>query len=292
MVQVLFERSHPRFGQLVVWVLLSFCLILAALPVHYMTGQRIGPATILAFLPDAVVRTELLYQATRITLVISALLWATQRLVPWTCWITVVSCTALWSLRMENTYHAAHIFNVTNMLLVLHAGWYQFYSLQIRQSRREGRFWTSALYPRWVYLLSVFYIGLFHTWAGLSKLRYSGIDWGNGVSLQLWIHLFGWPGSVASQLLLDHPAIAKAAQSSALLVETLAILALIPGMRVVVGLALLGLYLGILTTFVDFGFHFNALLVAMFLLPLEPYLNGKVGDQRRGWLRPAAAACR
>jgi len=39
--------------------------------------------------------------------------------------------------------------------------------------------------------------------------------------------------------------------------------------RYAIGLALFGFYLGVLTTFVDFGFHFNAILVAFFLLPVD-----------------------
>ena len=38
----------------------------------------------------------------------------------------------MWSLRMENMTNGAHIFNVTNMLLVIHAMWFHFRATEIR----------------------------------------------------------------------------------------------------------------------------------------------------------------
>ena len=39
---------------------------------------------------------------------------------------------------------------------------------------------------------------------------------------------------------------------------------------------------GVLTTFVDFGFHFNALLVVWFLLPVDWWFGLEFGNQERG----------
>ena len=59
-------------------------------------------------------------------------------------------------------------------------------------------------------------------------------------------------------------------QSGALAIECLSILAIFHwSLRYLVGFGLIGFYVGVLGTFVTFGFHFNAVLVALFLLPCD-----------------------
>lgn len=266
--------SRPHFGQATTLILLGFCLLMAAIPVQHMQGPRIGPATVLSLLPDHLLSAPLLHQLARVFLVGSAILWAMQWFIPWSCWATVIAFTTVWALRMENTYHADHIFNVTNMLLVIHAMWYQFYCPEIRQSLAARQFWQTPLYPRWVFLLSVFYIGLYHTLAGVSKLSFSDLVWANGLSLQLWVHLWGWPGSPFGNVILENRTLATIFQNAVLILELMAILALpLRRLRTVIGIGLLCFYAGVLGTFVEFGFYFNAILVAMLLLPVEPYLR-------------------
>ncbi len=270
-VNDLLRLSRPHFGQPVTWMLLLFALILASVPFEYAAGERIGPATVISWLPAAWLSEPLLYEFVRWTLIVAALMWAMQLVIPWSCWTTAVAFMLLWSLRMENSYGAAHTFNVTNMLLIIHAMWYQFYHREIRSSLREGTFWSTPLYPRWAFMLSVFYLGLFHTLAGLTKIMHSGLDWGNGLSLQLWVTFDGWPQSPFGQLIVANRTFAMIVQTAALIFETVSILALFsPRLRVLIGLGLLGFYLGVLTTFVDYGFHFNAILVALFFLPAQP----------------------
>ena len=63
-------------------------------------------------------------------------------------------------------------------------------------------------------------------------------------------------------------------QTGALAIECLSVLCIFNRwFRYGIGLALFGFYLGVLTTFVDFGFHFNAVLVAFFLLPVDRLLK-------------------
>ncbi len=276
----LFSLSRPHFGQLATWVLLVFAVVLAFIRVEYLEGERIGPATILSFLPGSLLSSTTLYHVIRVVLVISALLWMARWWIPISCWTTVISFTALWALRMENTYHAAHIFNVTNMLLIVHAAWFHFYRHPIRASLAENRYWKTPLYPRWVFLLCIFHMGFFHSLAGISKIAYSGLDWGDGLSLQLWVHLWGWPSSPFRWMMVNSRTIATIFQTAALVFETVSILAIFDRrLRLLVGLGLLGFYVGVLGTFVDYGFHFNAILVALFFLPLEPLLRRRYGMQ-------------
>jgi hypothetical protein len=171
---------------------------------------------------------------------------------------------------MENLTNGAHIFNVTNMLLVVHAMWFHFYRHEIRSGIHQGTFWTDRNYPRWVFWLCVFYLGWFHSLAGFTKIATSGLGWGDGTSMQLWVNLFGFTESPLAQVMLFDSRLTAVLQSGALAIECLSILAIFHwSLRYLVGFGLIGFYVGVLGTFVTFGFHFNAVLVALFLLPCD-----------------------
>jgi hypothetical protein len=279
------ECSLPDFGQLTVWILIVIALCLTSLEPPHQAGPRAEvAATLFSFLPETLLRSVVFYQLLRVVLAIVALSWALQRGLPWTPWATSICFMLLWALRMENVTNGAHIFHVANMLIFLHAAWYFLYRHEIAAARAEGVFWKTRLYPRWVFLLSVFYLGVFHTWAGITKISASGLDWGNGLSLQLWIYLWGWPGSPFGQLVLASRWVARLLQTGALVIESFSFLCWFGYWpRILVGLGLLGFYSGVLGTFVDYGFHFNAILVALFLLPVENWVSARA--ERR--LNPA-----
>jgi hypothetical protein len=123
-----------------------------------------------------------------------------------------------------------------------------------------------------VYLTGLAYLGLFHTYAGLAKLIYSGPGWANGVSLQLWVHMEAYPWSPTTWLLLSSRTAAKWLQMLTLVAETAGILGVIPRLRVAVGLLLLAFYVGVIVTF-PYGFAINAGLVALYFLPVERWLD-------------------
>lgn len=269
------ELARPGFGQFVTWLLLGFAVILAVSPIEFATGVRsANAATIFAWLPDFLLRSGIFFTAVRVLLILSAALWALRISVPISCWATTVLFALMWSLRMENLTNGAHIFNVTNMLLLIHALWFQFYGAELKAATLAGKFWQTPLYPRWVFMLSVFYLGWFHALAGFTKILKTGFGWGNGVSLQLWTEVFGETGSPFAQVILYDDRLTAWLQTGALAIECLSILCIFHWMlRYAVGLGLIGFYIGVLTTFVTFGFHFNAILVALFLLPVD-YLVG------------------
>lgn len=275
-----FDRSTPAFGQWATWILLAFAIILSLTPIEFDSGPRSDtPATIFSWLPAELIRSESFFNIARIVLFVSAGFWAARKLVPWSCWLTVVAFTLVWSLRMENLTNGAHIFNVTNWLLLVHAMWFHFYRDEIRAGISTGQFWNTPCYPRWVFMLSVFYLGWFHSLAGFTKLATTGIGWGNGTSLQLWVHLFGWEPSPFGQLILLDSRLTAVMQTGALLIECLSILAVFHwSLRYLVGLGLTGFYAGVLGTFVTFGFHFNAILVAWFLLPVDRWMGLTFGN--------------
>lgn len=269
----LFERGLPHFGQLSTWLLCLFALILSAYPFEPEVGDRVSPSTVFGWLPSVVLASPLSLHIARFALALFAILWSIRVWIPWSAWATVVAFTLVWCLRMENTSHGAHIFNVTNMLLMVHAMWFHFERKRIKESIRDKRFWSTNLYPNWVFQLSIFYLCWFHMWAGVTKIQNSGLDWGNGLSLQLWVYLWGWPGSPTTKLLLSSRTLTQLLQTGALIFETSSILGIFSKWaRWIVGFNLLGFYLGVLTTFVDYGFHANAVLVAFFMLPVREWM--------------------
>lgn len=269
------DEATPKFGQIATWLLLLFAVIVALTPIEFDMGpQRTDAATIFSWLPESLIRSPELFFGVRIVLLASAVAWAFRIFIPFSCWLTVLSFTLCWALRMENLTNGAHIFNVTNWLLIIHAMWFHYRHHEIRSAVDSGSFWQTRLYPRWVFWLCIFYLGWFHTLAGLSKIMTTGFGWGDGVSLQLWTELFGWKPSPFGQILLWDVRLTALMQTGALMIECLSVLCIVNRwFRYGIGLALFGFYLGVLTTFVDFGFHFNAILVGLFLLPVDRFLG-------------------
>ena len=92
--------------------------------------------------------------------------------------------------------------------------------------------------------------------------------------MQLWVNLFGLKASPLAQLMLFDSRLTAVMQSGALVIECLSIMAIFHwSLRYLVGAGLIGFYVGVLGTFVTFGFHFNAILVALFLLPCDRLLG-------------------
>ncbi len=271
------KLALPAFGQYVTWLLLVFTIVLAVTPIEFATGDRSAQAaTIFTWLPLVLLNSPTFFTSVRVFLVLSALLWAMRIAVPISCWMTTVLFALMWSLRMENLTNGAHIFNVTNMLLLIHALWFQFYSTDMKKAAQANQFWLTPTYPRWVFLLSVFYLGWFHSLAGFTKLYKTGLGWGNGVSLQLWTEVFGETGSPFAQIVLYDSRLTAWLQTGALVIECFSILCIFHWtIRYAVGVGLIGFYIGVLTTFVTFGFHFNAILVAIFLLPVDRWVGLK-----------------
>ncbi len=266
------ERTLPQFNQVVIWALLVMAALLAIWPFHVQTGERGACASVFCWLPDAAIHNRWTWLACRTLLIAGVLLWLNQSWLPWSCWLVVISFTGLWSLHVETTSNTAHIFHMANMLLTIQAIWITADAPLIRAQWRVGTFWKLPLVPRWVSLASITYIGIFHTAAGLSKLLFSGPQWANGTSLQLWTYLWGYPWSPTTRLILSSRWLTQGLQVLTLVVETAGVLAIFPRLRPIVGWGLVAFYIGVLATF-DYGFQFNALLTALYFLPFEQLIT-------------------
>ena len=259
----LLDLADLRFGVLSVRILLAMVILIALFPIEFSLGPRSDePATIFTWLPEGLLRNGLFFTLVRIGVIAAAVLWWGRIWTPVSCWLTVGLAMLLWSLRMENLTNGAHVFNVANMLLVVHAMWFHFYHREIDEAlaSKVDDTTTAELarnheqlqhcYPRWVFMLSVFYLGWFHSLAGFNKILSSGFGWGNGVSLQLWTKLFGWEPSPFGQLLLYDARLTAWMQTGALMIECACILVVFNRwLRYGLGFALFGFYMGVLTTF-------------------------------------------
>jgi hypothetical protein len=266
-------RSLPHFNQLVVWCLLATAAILAVWPMFQIReGQRHGHATLFFWLPDAWLDSPAVFWLFRVVLIAGIVLWVFNRAVPWSCWLTTIGFTGLWSMHVENTYNTSHIFHMANMLLVIQSIWHTADATAIKDALATGSFWTTTLVPRWVSLASIAYIGLFHTAAGLSKLTESGPGWASGTSLQIWTYLWGYSWSPTTHAIVGSRAFTRILQIATLMFETAGVLAIFPRLRPWIGLGLVGFYIGVLATF-DYGFQFNALFTGLYFLPCEAWIS-------------------
>jgi hypothetical protein len=272
----LFSRSRPLFGQVTLWCLLvcGWCLCGYFLA-HWRTtplGEPTGPASVLAFLPDAIRHSRLVFLGCGVLFYLASVFWLFQKLLPLSGWLTALAFTAVGALYMENASQATHVAHLTNWFLLLHALWYQVCHREIRTALAACRFWQTPLYPRWVHSLGVLYLGLFYGFSGLSKWRASGLGWPNGVSLQLWASLWGDPDSIWTRMILTNRGLAVALQTATILGETGGFVAIFSRrLRPLIGLALIGFHVGAICVF-GWGFHANMLLLALFFLPFDRWI--------------------
>jgi hypothetical protein len=245
---------------------------MACLPFTVREGPRHGHATLLFWLPDAVLDSPALFWLFRGVLALGIVLWALNRGLPWSCWLVTLGMAGLWSMHVENTYNTSHIFHMANLLLAIQSIWITAEAAAIKRALAAGTFWQTRLVPRWVSLASIAYIGLFHTAAGLSKLWFSGPGWASGTPLQIWTYLWGYPWSPTTQWIVGSRTLTRWLQIGTLVIETSGIFALIPRLRTPIGLGLVAFYAGVLVTF-DYGFELNALFTALYLLPCERWIT-------------------
>lgn len=270
------QYNASRFGLLSTRLLLISAFVLALWP-FTPSGVADNPkvVTFLSGIPQQYLTDPNVMLWLRGILLLSGLLWFFCWLTPISAWVTTLAFAGLWALRTENSIYSPHIYHIAIVLTFIHAAWFTFYNRRIVAAIRNRTTAISYDYPAWVFGLSVFYIGWFHTLAGIAKLRAHGWQWADGVSLQLWTKAFGYAPSPVTQWIVSDQPNTMLLQQVTLVVETAAILCVLGRpFRWIIGLSLLAFYAGVLTSFIDYGFHLNAILVLWFLL-LSDFLLGK-----------------
>jgi len=127
--------------------------------------------------------------------------------------------------------------------------------------------------PQWCFMLLLYYIGISYTFSGICKLCYSGLSWGDGSSLMMWVEADAINrDNLVFQLLTSHHWLASILQTTTLIAEVLAITVLfVPWLRPMFGLVFVGFHLSIELLF---GFNFISnifldtyILIVCFLVP-------------------------
>ena len=138
------------------------------------------------------------------------------------------------------------------------------------------KFWLNPnLYPRWVDIGSVFSIALPYNYGAVSKFLAAGVNWRGGLSLELWVSLMADPDFILSEFILSDRENAHLLQRGVTIVQSFALLALIPHLRSVIGLGLIAFQLSVELTF-GTPFRGNIVLLAVFFLPWFGVFGGLV----------------
>ena len=292
------DRTRPHYGQLVLWTLLFCSSALCCYFVFWWGDKRTSdlrttaPTSLLSFLPAGLLLNPWPIRVCGALFAAGAVLWAARRFVPYSAWLTALTFNAVVALYLENSSQETHVAHVAGAFLLIYALWYHFYGREIRDADREGRFWAVALYPRWVYSLSVFYLGLFYGLSGFNKIAVSGLGWANGASLQLWAELFGDKGSVFTQIILSSRTAAAAMQWAALAGECGGLVAVVSRrLRPFVGLLLIGFHIAQISVF-GWGFYTNMFMLALVFLPAYAWTPRAVAWWERGRIAPQESVSR
>lgn len=248
--------SATRFGQLSLW-----CLI--ACGVYYTLKVQIEPRTLehilspAALLPAEIWQSESIFSIFKIISICGLILWALNVYVPIVAVIGALGFTSVNAFSVTGQIYVRHQPHVINMLLIFYTLWALTRS---KEQHAAPRFWgigRVAPYPVWLYTLCVFYISTTYTFSGLTKILYSGLDWPNGVSLQLWCWGGAEYGNIARSLCLFDSRIAATLQAIVLLAESTCLLAYrFPRLRPLYGITLIGFHLSVEILF-DLRFYGN-----------------------------------
>lgn len=271
------DRSRPHFGVFTLTLLLigcccamSYFLVMRG---ETKPGPRVGTSSVLSALPDRLLLDDRLFYGSAVLFVVAGVLWLGHVAIPWTSWLCALGYNLAVALYLENAQHVSHTGHLAGNLLLIHALWYHFYGRDMRQAFRDGRFWATPLYPRWTHLLCVWYIGVFYGMSGAYKWYCSGPDWPNGLSLQLWVDLWGDRDySPLTGPVLANRHLATALQWVTILGETAGFLAIVSRTaRPFVGLALIGLHIGAISVF-RWGFYVNLAMLLLFFFPCDRWI--------------------
>ena len=182
-------------------------------------------------------------------------------------WLSVLSYTLLVSVFWENLPWFRHKYVVPNWVMIYYALWFGFYRYDIAKAISHRNFWgNNTLYPRWAYLGSVFSIALLYSFGGISKMRAAGIEWGDGLSLQLWVEMMGDSSFPLTDFILSDRSNAQLLQGGVIILQSCAVLAVFPSLRSTIGLGLIAFQLSVELMF-GIPFRSNVILIAAFFLP-------------------------
>jgi hypothetical protein len=274
------DRFQPSFGQISLWLILVLAACLTfEMHLGFSSLEKANPVSILGYLvPAATLGDPDFLHWAKLIFRISAICWCVVPFLNFLSnrWLAIVISVCTWtayfsytvaaSIYWENLPFFLHKFVLPSWLLLIHALWYHFYRAEIVDAIRAKKFFQTQLYPRWVYLLSVWVVAALYTLSGTSKLL-SSWRWGNGLSLQLWTAMYGDPRFWLAKQIVSDRHVSAFFQGGALTLECLSFLAIVDWrLRTIIGIGLLLFHMAVDLTF-HIDFRPNMLLVAIFFLP-------------------------
>lgn len=266
--QACFEREPATFAvglrlttiAVVLWLSLEIDLRWAHLP----KSEVVSVAGLLV--PETWWSAPAALWAGRAALWGGALLWLHGRWRRLGAWSTTLGMLWLGSLYWEDLPWFRHKMVPPFWLLVLLVA-----AEHARVTDRRG------LAPRWVREGAVFALAAFYVGAGAQKLLASGLRWGDGVALQLWLERLGDRDSLVRAWVIENASVAALLASVALALELAVALAVpLPRLRPWLAAAIIALHVGI-DRVLHIDFRSNIVLVAVVLLPWPNW----VGASRR-----------
>lgn len=266
------RRYPPLFGRVSLWLalLMAFELTMQLTDPLYW-GVRVGAVTVAGFLPESVRSNPHLLLPLWWIFAICALLWALNWAIPISSWGATLAFFFYVSLYLDNITFPLHECHLTTLVLFVYCAWYQFYWREIRVAIKRGDFWTTPLYPRWVYSTCLFAICWSYFLPGVSKLiEGQGFLWADGLTLQLWILARGQHEGWLGALVVAHRSLARLLQVSGLAFELTFPLALVfPRFRLIAGLFITAFHLAnVFLLDVDFVANTVVLWTFFYLWPL------------------------
>ncbi len=279
------ELYTPRFGQISLWVLLlTASYLVLETHLQYQSLPKGDNLSVLGYvLPVSFWNCPLILPLGKIFFFASALCWALVpvwakkislseakivRIALCSAWICVFSYFFVSCAYWENLPWIRHKFVMPFWLLTINALWYQYYAESIVSTLKKNDFLNSEIYPGWVYGASVFFISVFYTFSGISKIL-SAPDWGSGLSLQLWTVAFGDPNSPVARLILQDRFNAKILQTSVLSLESLSFLAIFfTPLRILIAIGLFSFHCAVDMVFsIKIPFESQKILLLLYFLP-------------------------
>lgn len=249
----------------------------------------ITPRGWVAFFPESWVLSHTLYQAVGLIAFLSSLLWMFKRCLPWAAMVCALAHGLQISLEESLMFNYKHQALPGVTLLILYAGLYTLRHASFSNALREKRFWSSKLYPQWVFALVVAYVGLLYSSAGMIKILLGGADSVDGLTLQMLLFRASPSQSLESLAWFAKPIVqyrlmATASMFAAVLLETGAVVAfMVPWLRRYWALGLVVMQTSILLT-LGIPFKIHIALLIWIALPFGAWLEALGAWMRdRGW---------
>ena len=284
----LFVRvERPPRLEVLLWVLLASCIKSGLQAVFeprtsFLAADAFKPQTVgvrgvgwAVLLLPSWITSHSFNRAVAVVLIVSAVCWLLKRGLVWSPIATALAYGLLDCLDKSRHFVFHHRLHAAAFMLLVFAGFYFFHRREIGAAVKDCQFWDKPIYPRWVLVLCLAYLGTFYGAAGLQKLIHgwlgSGTD--SGVTLQLFCLLCPRRESLFARLLLDYRPLAAIAMATTLVLELGALFGLLwrplrPWWAA--GLIAMQLWIGLAT-----GIWFSSLmrLLAITGFPLDRWLT-------------------